>query len=175
MLLQLQGLRVILTSASLEDAAKLLPAYNGDEEFNAMSGGTPILSLEGVRADMLETQSIPGGIVWQIADHQHTLIGVAHTALIPPPHTGWIALLIIRQQFQRLGYGRETAQLLEDYLFAQPGITDIGLSVLEQNARALAFWEDRGYIRGLRRHDQHGNNVITLRLIHQQNKEDTKG
>jgi ubiquinone/menaquinone biosynthesis C-methylase UbiE len=81
---------------------------------------------------------------------------------VPPPHGGWIALLIIVQDYQRRGYGTAAADLLEAHLFDQPGVRRIGLGVLVQNAPALAFWEGRGYQRGLLRRDNHGNEVYTL-------------
>lgn len=159
----LRGQRVVLTTASVDDAADLTPAYNGDPAFNLMSGGTPELALEAVRADLIEAHSLPGGAVWRIDDSQGHLLGVATTGLIPPPHSAWIALLIIRHEFQRQGFGSEVAGLLEDRFFARPGIAHIGLAVQEENTPALAFWEKRGYRRGLHRRDQLGRNIIGLR------------
>lgn len=162
MTIELTDARITLTSVGMEAAEELLPAFNGDAQFNAWSG-TPEMTLDAVRADLLETQSLPGGQIWRISLADGTLIGAAETALVPPPHGGWIALLIIMQPYQRRGNGTAAADLLEAYLFDQPGITRIGLGVLAQNAPALAFWEGRGYQRGLLRRDTHGNEVFTLR------------
>jgi SAM-dependent methyltransferase len=161
--MQLRDDRVVLTRVGPDAAEALVPAFNGDEQFNLWSG-TPTMTLDAVRADLLETASMPGGTSWQITDSVGTLIGVAETALIPPPHGAWIALLIIRQEAQRQGYGSAVAALLEAHLFAQLEVTRIGMGVLTANAPALAFWEKRGYQRGLTRRDNHGNEVITLRL-----------
>ncbi len=160
---ELTGPRLTLTSVGMEAAEELLPAFNGDAQFNAWSG-TPVMTLDAVRADMLETKSLPGGVVWRIALHDGTRVGVAETALVPPPNSGWIALLLIEQAYQRQGFGSEAADLLEAHLFAQPGITRIGLGVLVQNEPGIAFWTKRGYQAGLRRRDNHGNEVITMRL-----------
>jgi ubiquinone/menaquinone biosynthesis C-methylase UbiE len=42
-------------------------------------------------------------------------------------------------------------------------VTRIGLGVLEDNTGALAFWEQRGYRRGLHRRDDAGRLIISLR------------
>jgi RimJ/RimL family protein N-acetyltransferase len=161
--MELRGERLLLTDIGLEAAAEILPAYNGDAQFNLWRDGRPVVDLEAVRADMLEAKSMPGGMVWRIADHSGALVGVATTAFVPPPHGGWIGLLIIRQEFQGLGLGGEAADLLEEYLFADPDVTQIGLAVQSQNSRALAFWERRGYQRGLHR-KQFDVETDTLRL-----------
>jgi RimJ/RimL family protein N-acetyltransferase len=158
----LQGARLILTSVGKDAAEELRPAFNGDAQFNTWSGAGE-MTVDAVLADMIETLAMPGGTVWRIALADGTLVGAAETALVPPPSTAWIALLIIRQEVQRHGYGTEAADLLEAHLLAQPGIAHIGLGVLAHNTPALAFWERRGYRRGLVRRDTHGNEVITLR------------
>lgn len=162
--MKLVGERVTLTDIGIEDAAQVVPAYNGDEQFNLMRDGKPTIDLEAVRADMIETKGMPGGTVWRIDDRAGTLIGVATTALVPPPHGAWIALLVIIAGFQRQSYGAATAALLEEYLFADPDIAQIGLAVQSQNTGALAFWEKRGYKRGLHR-KEFGNEIDTLRLL----------
>ncbi len=155
--MELRGKHLKLESVGLEAAEALLPAYNGDARFNVWSGFDPVLTLDQVRADMEETLRLPGGAVWRMVDHNDALVGVAATALVPQPDTGWIALLLIRREFQRRGYGSEAAALLETYLFSDPQITRIGLAVLTQNAPGLAFWEGRGYERDSARRDDPGN------------------
>ena len=163
MAFELTGKRLILTSVGPDATATVLPAFNGDAQFNAWSG-TAEMTLDAVRADLLETSSMPGGTIWHITDAAGAALGVAETALVPPPNGAWIALLIILQAYQRQGYGTEAAALLEAHLFAQPGVTRIGLGVLVVNTPALAFWEGRGFHRGLTRRDNHGNEVFTMRL-----------
>lgn len=161
---ELRGERVVLRTVGEAAAPDLVPAFNGDEDFNRLSGQTEPLSAEAVRADVLETLTMPGGRVWSIERvEDRELLGVAETALVPPPHNAWIALFIIRQEYQRQGYGREAADLLEAEFLAAPEVTRIGLGVLVHNTRALAFWERRGYAIGLKRRDSHGNEVVTLR------------
>ncbi|GHO60153.1 GNAT family N-acetyltransferase [Ktedonobacter robiniae] len=99
------------------------------------------------------------------ADREGRLIGVAETAFHPSANVGWIALLIIRREFQGRGYGREAATLLKDYLFSSPEVTEIGLGVLVQNTLAQAFWESCGYARNARHRDTHGNGCYMYRFL----------
>ncbi len=161
--MELYGARLVLTSASLDDAEALLPAFNGDEQFNRWSGDGPVLSLDLVRADMQETLDLPGGVVWRITHRAGSLIGVAATACVRPGRP-WIGLLLIRREFQRRGYGTEAAGLLEEYLFSLPDVEEVGLAVLVQNAPALVFWERRGYVRVEHRRDNHGREVYSYSL-----------
>lgn len=153
------GKHLTLTNIGMEAAEELLPVFNGDEQFNVWSGYGPTMSLAEVRSDMLETQELPGGLIWQIRTLTGKLIGVAETAILHPPHSAWISLLLIQRAFQGLGYGSEAASLLEGYLFSSPEITQIGLAVLVKNAPALVFWKKRGYIQRASTHDTHGNDV----------------
>ncbi len=162
--MKLYGERLVLTSATIEDAPALLPAFNGDEQFNQWSGHASDLTLAQVHADMLETLKQPGGVVWRLVDRKEALVGVAKTALLPSLDTAWIDLLIIRRAFQGRGYGSEAATLLETYLFSSAEMRQIGLAVLIQNTPAMAFWEKRGYVRGARYMDNEGDDVYAYHL-----------
>ncbi len=161
---EIRGERILLRSVSHDLATDLVPAYNGDAHFNALSGISTDLTPAAVEADMIESLGMPGGRVWRITRlSDGVLLGVATTALVPPPKNAWIALLIIRAEYQRQGYGTETVRLLEGQFFALPEVSRIGLGVQVTNTGALAFWQSLGYIPGLKRRDQHGSEVITLR------------
>jgi RimJ/RimL family protein N-acetyltransferase len=162
--MELYGKRLVLTSVTIEEVPVMLPAFNGDEQFNQWSGHASGLTLAQVQADMLGTLNQPGGVVWRIVDQTGALVGVAKTALLPLPGTAWIDLLVIRRAFQGRGYGAEAATLLETHLFSSPGIRQIALAVLVQNTPAMAFWEKRGYVRGGRYLDNEGDDVYTYVL-----------
>jgi len=162
--MEVRGERLVLTSVTIEEAPVMLPAFNGDEQFNQWSGHASGLTLAQVQADMLGTLNQPGGAVWHLADQTGTLVGVAKTALLPSPDTAWIDLLVIRRAFQGRGYGSEAATLLEIHLFSSPGIRQIALAVLLQNTPAMAFWEKRGYVRGGRYLDNEGDEVYAYVL-----------
>ncbi len=160
----LQGPQLALVAVGEEAAEDLLPAYNGDEQFTMWSGGDSTISLATAQREIAETLKMPGGNVWRIQNQAADLTGMAITALVPPPDNAWIALLMIRKEYQRHGLGSESAQLLEDWFFSQPNIRHIGLGVLTVNTPAVAFWSGRGYRSGLRRKDLYGNETITFRL-----------
>jgi RimJ/RimL family protein N-acetyltransferase len=162
--MELHGEQLVLTSVTIEQAHALLPAFNGDEQFNQWRGYTAALTLAQVHADMLETLNQPGGVVWHLADRTEALVGVAKTALLPSPDTAWLDLLIIRRTFQGRGYGSEAATLLETHLFSSAQISQIGLAVLVQNTPAMAFWAKRGYVRGERYLDNDGDDVYAYLL-----------
>lgn len=163
--MNLLGNNLTLISMSVESAEELLPAFNGDAQFLRWSGyPSGMMSLPQVRDDIQETSALSDGTTWRLADREGRLVGVAETAFHPFASTGWIALLIIRHEFQRRGYGREAADLLKDYLFSSPGVTEIGLGVLIQNTPAQAFWENCGYVRNAHHRDTHGNDCYIYRL-----------
>ncbi len=163
--MNLFGNDLTLIAVGIESAQELLPAFNGDAQYLRWSGyPSGMMSLQEVRDDIQETAALPGGSTWRIADREGRLIGVAETALHPSATIGWIALLIIRREFQGRGYGHEAATLLKDYLFSSPEVTEIGLGVLIQNTPAQAFWENCGYVRKTRRSDTHGNDCYVYRL-----------
>jgi RimJ/RimL family protein N-acetyltransferase len=112
----------------------------------------------------VNTSKQKGVFVWRLVDRTGALVGVAKTALLPSPDTAWIDLLIIRRAFQGRGYGSEVAILLETHLFSSAEIRQIGLAVLIQNTPAMAFWEKRGYVRGVRYLDNEGDDVYAYLL-----------
>ena len=61
------------------------------------------------------------------------------------PSQAWIALLMVAEQFQSLGYGGEAYRLVEEAIFTDPGISTISLGVLTNNPKALKFWQKMGY------------------------------
>ena len=162
--MELRGEHLVLTSVTIEEAPVLLPAFNGDKQFNQWSGHASDLTLAQVQADMLGTLNQPGGVIWRLADQTEALIGVAKTALLPSPATAWIDLLVIRYAFQGRGYGSEAATLLETHLFSSPEIRQIALAVMVQNTPAQVFWEKRGYARGERYLDDEGDDVYAYLL-----------
>jgi RimJ/RimL family protein N-acetyltransferase len=161
---QLHGQRLLLTSVNQSATVELLPAFNGDQAFSRLSGSEEVMTEAAAQAEVMETLGMPGGAVWKITNTIGELIGVAETAFVPPPHTAWIAFFLIRKAYQRQGYGTEAADLLERFLFAEPEVTSIGLGVLVENVAGTTFWKNRAYEVGMRRRDQHLNEIMTLRL-----------
>jgi RimJ/RimL family protein N-acetyltransferase len=161
--LTLTGPRLIMTTVDEDAAEELTPAFNGDPQFNEWSG-TAELSTERVAEEIAQAKTMPGGATWRIALRDGTLVGVAQTAHIPRPYSAWIAMLVIMRPFQRRGLGSEVAEALEAHFWALPDVRHIGMGVHAVNASALAFWERRGYQRGMIRRDIFGSEIVSLRL-----------
>ena len=54
--MELRGKRLMLTSVGLNSAKALLPAFNGNEQFNVWSGLSEHVSLEEVKKEIQEIQ-----------------------------------------------------------------------------------------------------------------------
>jgi RimJ/RimL family protein N-acetyltransferase len=79
------------------------------------------------------------------------------------PTCAWIALLMIAEPFQRLGYGSEACGIIENEILGNIGVRTIKLGVLANNPSALAFWNEMGYHKtGIREHQKPEQNVIIL-------------
>src|SRR6266576_3626504 len=57
-----------------------------------------------------------------------------------------IGLLLLALHWQRRGFGRAFALLVEQVIAAWPEITMLRVGVVEQNVGALAFWRKLGYV-----------------------------
>ena len=84
---------------------------------------------------------------WAVVDGER--IGLANLRVYKHRHNpslrvGSIAEFYIRPHWRRQGYGRELAQRAIDFLWER-GISQIELSVLYGNDRALAFWGSLGF------------------------------
>jgi RimJ/RimL family protein N-acetyltransferase len=57
-----------------------------------------------------------------------------------------IGLLLLAEHWQRRGFGRAFALLVERMIAAWPEITTLRIGVIEQNVGAVAFWRKLGYV-----------------------------
>lgn len=79
------------------------------------------------------------------------------------PACAWIALLMFSEHHQQRGYGAEAYRVVEDAIFAQPGVNAIKLAVLVNNPAGLCFWEKMGYTKlTTRKHIQGGPDVTIM-------------
>jgi RimJ/RimL family protein N-acetyltransferase len=56
-----------------------------------------------------------------------------------------VELLLISEDYQRRGYGKEALSLIEKFLFESVRLIRAG--VVNQNIKALRFWENAGYVK----------------------------
>jgi len=101
----------------------------------------------GRLADVLEAKAgrEHGRCVTVLERSTGCVIGVA-ALLVPNPVDGipWISVLALAADHQNLGLGTEAALGLEG-LLARAGWSEVRLSVLADNPRALRFWQRLGY------------------------------
>ena len=57
-----------------------------------------------------------------------------------------IGLLLLAERWQRRGFGRAFALLIEQVIAGWPEIATLRLGVIERNASALTFWRKLGYV-----------------------------
>ena len=66
---------------------------------------------------------------------------------IDAPQAGscWLPMLVLRPEYQSIGYGRETVQSLISELRTIDHLESIGLNVYAENPVALRFWFQNGF------------------------------
>ena len=64
----------------------------------------------------------------------------------PVRNKAMIGLLLLAENWQRRGFGRAFALLVEQIIARWPEIAMLRIGVVEQNVGALAFWRKLGYV-----------------------------
>ncbi len=83
--------------------------------------------------------------VWGLY-YGHQMIGCADVIRgYPVREKALIGLLLLAEPWQRRGFGRAFALLIEKVIAAWSEIETLRLGVVETNAVALAFWKKMGY------------------------------
>ncbi|MFD3718844.1 GNAT family N-acetyltransferase [Streptomyces sp. NPDC058674] len=144
--------------------------YATNHAFFELSGDFPDpgrITVEQVAASLADELSRPGAEIL-LARSAGRLVGLATTlAHHPDPASGdpdpWIGLLLIDATAHREGHGRAVASLVEER-FRAAGRTGLRLAVLDDNPRALAFWQSQGYTAVCRAKDRDlGRDCTVLR------------
>jgi len=78
-----------------------------------------------------------------------------------------IGLLLLAESWQRRGFGRAFALLVEQMIAAWTEITTLRIGVVLQNAGALAFWRTLGYVETgeLKTAEAQMGNVVVLEKL----------
>ncbi|MEU9254840.1 GNAT family N-acetyltransferase [Streptomyces sp. NPDC048270] len=125
--------------------------YATNHAFFELSGDFPApdrITVEQVAASLADELAHDGAEVL-LARSAGRLVGLAATLAHHPDPAAedpdpWIGLLLIDATAHREGYGRAVAALVEDRL-RTAGRTGVRLAVLDNNPKALAFWQAQGY------------------------------
>lgn len=87
---------------------------------------------------------------------------------IDAPQAGscWLPMLVLRPEYQSIGYGRETVQSLISELRTIDHLESIGLNVYAENPVALRFWFQNGFtdIIGVDLETAHGRDYTCITL-----------
>ncbi|MEJ8643733.1 GNAT family N-acetyltransferase [Streptomyces sp. MS1.HAVA.3] len=159
--------------------AEIAALYSTNHAFFELSGDFPDpdrITVEQVAASLADELAHDGAEVL-LARSAGRLVGLAATlAHTPAPAPGepaaaeptpdpdpWIGLLLIDATAHREGYGREVATLVENR-FRAAGRTGVQIAVLDNNPKALAFWQSQGYVEVRRAKDrERGRDCTVLR------------
>lgn len=127
--------------------------YSTNHAFFELSGDFPDpdrITVEQVAAALADELAHDGAEVL-LARSAGRLVGMAATlARHPDPAAAatdpdpWIGLLLIDATAHREGYGRTVTALVEDR-FRAAGRTGVRIAVLDNNPKAMAFWQAQGY------------------------------
>ncbi|MGW0117691.1 GNAT family N-acetyltransferase [Streptomyces sp. NPDC003327] len=147
---------------------ELTALHASNREFQQLSGDFPDpddIRPEQVAAALADELAEPTAEVL-LARSEGRLVAVAVTLGRHPDPADpdpWLGLLMVHGAEQRAGYGRRLTAHVEDRFRAE-GRTGLRLAVLEENAKALAFWRALGYEETDRRRDRaHGRPCVVLR------------
>lgn len=140
----ISGPRISVTELQRSDLPQALQVYNSNAQFNEWSNGFTAFSLEALTKEYDEMRSIPTGH-WLAIHYDEDLVGIAHI-LLENPNDGksWIGLLLIKQEQQGKGLGREAVECLENYIRSH-GKDQVRVGVIVHNLPALLFWGKLGY------------------------------
>ncbi|MFF8832328.1 GNAT family N-acetyltransferase [Streptomyces sp. NPDC015131] len=147
---------------------ELTGLYASNREFAQLSGDFPDpddIRPEQVAASLAEELSHPDTEVLLARSAGH-VIGISVTrAHHPEPDDPdpWIGLLMVHAREHRTGFGRELAEIVEKRFRAE-GRRGVRLAVLENNTKAIGFWEALGYEEIDRRPDRRrGRDCVVMR------------
>jgi RimJ/RimL family protein N-acetyltransferase len=109
-------------------------------------GREPVSKLQ-LQNDLRDAQQSEDYLLFGIERlSDRALIGVADVRMeATMSDAATIALLLIGGPYQQQGYGSESAELLEQALFAQPDVEFIMAGVAESSEIGQRFWLRRGY------------------------------
>ena len=66
--------------------------------------------------------------------------------MVPDKHIAWISLIAVEQHLMRNGYGAEMFWAIAHYIKNDYKIVKIYITVKQDNATAISFWESMGFV-----------------------------
>lgn len=146
----LETVRLTLAKTTAEDLAALLPVYQTNRQFLTWSFESPDLATDyGLAQLQNEWQAVQydsSREMWlaKLKSSGQVIATIDFLEQNPSDNLPWLGLLLVHGDFQGQGYGQEIFQSLVAYYRDEKKWTNFRLSVLNQNKKALAFWQKQG-------------------------------
>lgn len=128
------------------DVDTIFRVYKDSEDF-LLLGPEPKASKDMVFKD-IESSAKTGGIYCLILNKEEEEIGIVD--FIPNmykenPRYGYISLIMIKSEYRNKGYGKKVVDLIEGIMQKQHQVEKVFVSIQENNAKGIKFWERKGY------------------------------
>lgn len=117
-----------------------LEIINSNSHYNIMENGNPLRTIEGARNEFLN----------QNTDSYLMILENKYIGIIdflknnPNDNCPWIDLLMIRGEYQSMGYGKEAYILFEEKL-KQQNLDRVRIGILQENTIAKKYWTSVGF------------------------------
>jgi GNAT superfamily N-acetyltransferase len=143
-----------LSPESIQVQASIL---NSQPAFNMMVVHQAYLAPPELLEENKQNLAMGEKMLYIKTDHQHVGL-ITYLPEYTGDHQPWIGLLVVHQQHNRQGIGREAVRELEQ-LLQQEGIHRIRLAVQLGNTAGEAFWTNNGFTLIRIATDNHNNEV----------------
>jgi GNAT superfamily N-acetyltransferase len=132
-----------------------LEIMNSNPQFNEMENRKKTRSLTDMEKEFLSPNSTS-----EFIKLDDTYIGVIDYMLENPKDSfPWLGLLIIHQDYQGFGFGRQGYEHYESEM-RNRGLDKVRIGVLHENTKAQRFWESLGFVYYITSHAQNGSGIL---------------
>ncbi|KNY25079.1 GNAT family N-acetyltransferase [Pseudobacteroides cellulosolvens] len=145
--MNIRGEYVYLRDISFDDLEKILTWYSKVEHFKYATGRdmpVEISDLVSIYEESVKSESEFFAGIYKKKDSE--MIGIIKGKLeIQNKRKVFVRMVVIDQQYQRKGYGRETINLGLSYLKNCKNVSEAYLAVIEENVKGRCFWKALGF------------------------------
>lgn len=136
-----------LSSINMIELENILKWYNDTSEYKYATGIDMPISMDKLNDKFIEVfenqNEFAVGIYLTKKDN---CIGIIK-AKICEDNTLWIYMILIDKQYQNMGYGFASINLLLKYLKSNYEINKAYISVAQENIKGIKFWEKLNFIK----------------------------
>ena len=132
-----------------------LEIINSNPQYNVMENRSKTRSLKDMEKEFLNPNTISVFIKLD-----ETYIGVIDYMLENPKDSlPWLGLLIIHQDYQGFGFGKQAYEYYESEM-RNRGLDKVRIGVLQENTIAQHFWESLGFVYYITSKAQNGSGIL---------------